>query len=372
MSMRLSIAAAAVLIAACGAVAQTTPQADKAKPADKQVEKQPEVKKLSVGDVAPAIQVEKWIKGDPITGFEKGRVYVVEFWATWCGPCVKAFPHLSELQTKYKDKGVSVVGVNIWERAVDEATFTKVKDFVAGQAEKMSYTVAYDGAAKAMTKTYMEAAGRNGIPSAFIVDKTGKIAWMGHPAGMDNALEGIVAGTWDTGKAKAEADAEAAVQKVLSENRSNPEDMLTALEKLEKEMPAAKTQIDEFRWQIYLMSGKADKALPIIRTKTEAAIAKKDAQALNQFAWILVDPDGPFTKETRDMDLATKAATKAVEFSGEKDGTIIDTLARVYFIKGDIDKAIELQTKAISLVPEEQKAQLQPALDEYKAAKKGG
>ena len=369
MSMRLTFAATALLIAACGAAAQSTPKAEPAK----QTEKQAEAKKLSVGDIAPPIQVEKWIKGDPITGFEKGRVYVVEFWATWCGPCIKAFPHLSELQSKYKDKGVSIVGVNIWERGTDEATFTKVKDFVAGQAEKMAYTVAYDGAAKAMTTSYMEAAGRNGIPSAFIVDKQGKIAWMGHPSSMDNALEQIVAGTWDTTKAKAEADAESAVQKVISANRSNPEDMLTALEKLEKEMPAAKPKIDEFRWQIYLMTGKADKALPIIRTKVDEAMAKKDAQSLNQFAWMLVDPDGPFTKETRDLDLAMKAASKAAEFTGEKDGAILDTLARVYFIKGDIDKAIEVQTKAIAAAPEDQKAQLQPALDEYKAAKnKGG
>jgi thiol-disulfide isomerase/thioredoxin len=369
MSMRLSIAAAALLIAASGAIAQTTPTADKGK----QAEKQAEAKKLSVGDIAPPIQVEKWLKGDPITGFEKGRVYVVEFWATWCGPCIKAFPHLSELQAKYKDKGVSIVGVNIWERGTDEATFTKVKDFVAGQAEKMSYTVAYDGAAKAMTTSYMEAAGRNGIPSAFIVDKAGKIAWMGHPSSMDNALEQIVAGTWDTVKAKAEADAEAAVQKVINANRANPEDMLTALDKLEKEMPAAKPKIDEFRWQIYLMTGQAEKALPVIRTKIDEAITKKDAQSLNQFAWMMVDPDGPFTKENRDLDLAAKAATKAVEFSNEKDGAILDTLARVHFIKGDIDKAIELQTKALAVTPEDQKAQLQPALDEYKAAKnKGG
>lgn len=368
MSMRLSIAAAALLIAASGVVAQSNTKAE----TGKQAEKQAEVKKLSVGDIAPPIQVEKWIKGDPITGFEKGRVYVVEFWATWCGPCVKAFPHLSELQTKYKDKGVSIVGVNIWERGTDEATFTKVKEFVGKQAEKMSYTVAYDGAAKAMTTGYMEAAGRNGIPSAFIVDKAGKIAWMGHPAGMDSALEGIVAGTWDTAKAKAEAETEAAVQKVLAENRADPEALLAALEKLEKENPAAKAQIDQFRWQIYLMNGQADKALPVIRTKVDEAITKKDSQALNQFAWMMVDPDGPFTKDNRDVDLAMKAATKAVEFTNEKDGAILDTLARVYFIKGNVDKAIELQTKAIAVAPEDQKEQLEPALDEYKAAKQGG
>ncbi len=367
MSRHLTIAAAALLISACGAVAQNTPQAEKTK----QTEKQAAPKKLAVGDMAPAIQVEKWVKGDPITGFEKGRVYVVEFWATWCGPCVKAFPHLSELQAKYKDKGVSVVGVNIWERKYDDETFNKIKDFVANQGDKMAYGVAFDGAAKAMTTSYMEAAGRGGIPSAFIVDKQGKIAWIGHPGSMDAALEGIVAGTWDVNKAKSEAEAEAAVQKVVTENRSDPEQMLTAFDKLEKDMPATKSKIDEYRWQVYLMTGKTEKALPIIRTQIETAMTKKDPQALNQFAWIMVDPDGPFTKETRDLDLAMKAAAKAVELTEQKDGQIIDTLARCHFLKGDVDKAIELQTKAIEMSPADQKEQLQPALDEYKAAKKG-
>jgi thiol-disulfide isomerase/thioredoxin len=339
MLTRLSIAAAALLIAAAGAAAQTTPKAEPAKT----TEKQPAPKKLSVGDTAPSIQVEKWVKGDPITGFEKGRVYVMEFWATWCGPCVKAFPHLSELQAKYKDK-VTIVGVNIWERNLNDETFNKVKDFVAGQGDKMAYTVAYDGAAKAMTTSYMEAAGRNGIPSAFIVDKAGKIAWMGHPAGMDAALEGIVAGTWDMNKAKQEAaeaaaaaESQTAVAQIMRNTSSTAATKLEELDKLVAKTPASK---------------------PVV------------AQALNAIAWPMVDPKGSMPKDKIDLELAMKAAKKAVEYTNEKDGMILDTLARVYFVKGDVDKAITLQTKAVELAPAEMKAEMQASLDEFKAAKK--
>ncbi|MEM1422742.1 MAG: TlpA disulfide reductase family protein, partial [Planctomycetota bacterium] len=70
---------------------------------------------LTVGDPAPALTVGQWLKGEPVDAFENGHVYVVEFWATWCGPCIAGMPHLSEVQKEYGDR-VTVIGVNIWER----------------------------------------------------------------------------------------------------------------------------------------------------------------------------------------------------------------------------------------------------------------
>ena len=69
---------------------------------------------LRVGDKAPPIEVEAFLRGEPFEAFEAGRVYVLEFWATWCGPCIGAMPHLSELQARYKDR-VTVLGVDVWE-----------------------------------------------------------------------------------------------------------------------------------------------------------------------------------------------------------------------------------------------------------------
>ncbi|MFM7297514.1 MAG: TlpA family protein disulfide reductase, partial [Planctomycetota bacterium] len=55
----------------------------------------PMVEGLGVGDPAPRLRVGSWLKGEPIAGFEAGRVYVVEFWSTWCLPCEKSIPLLS-------------------------------------------------------------------------------------------------------------------------------------------------------------------------------------------------------------------------------------------------------------------------------------
>src|SRR5881227_3791659 len=87
---------------------------------------------LSVGDPAPKLQVKEFVKGDPVKDLEKGKVYVVEFWATWCGPCRVSIPHLTELGKKHKD--VTIIGVSIAEQ-----DFAKVKPFVEEMGDKIDY-----------------------------------------------------------------------------------------------------------------------------------------------------------------------------------------------------------------------------------------
>src|SRR3954463_3704223 len=89
---------------------------------------------LKVGDPAPKLSIDKWVKGEPVKEFEKGKVYVVEFWATWCGPCKVSIPHVTKLQAKFKDKGLVVIGVDVWERDL-----AKVEPFVTEMGDKMNY-----------------------------------------------------------------------------------------------------------------------------------------------------------------------------------------------------------------------------------------
>src|SRR6516225_10230386 len=69
---------------------------------------------LKVGDPAPKLEVKEFLKGEPVASLEKGKIYVIEFWATWCGPCRTSIPHVTELQKKHKD--VVFIGVSVWER----------------------------------------------------------------------------------------------------------------------------------------------------------------------------------------------------------------------------------------------------------------
>ena len=149
---------------------------------------------LTIGSPAPPLNVSEWVQGGPISSFEAGQVYVVEFWATWCGPCKATIPHLSKLAAKHAGR-VTVVGVDIWER---DGGPEKIRAFVANMGDRMIYPVAIDTADNFMAIEWMEASGRQGIPSSFVVDGTGKIAWIGHPSGgLDEVLEQILAGTYD-------------------------------------------------------------------------------------------------------------------------------------------------------------------------------
>ncbi|MEX2218441.1 MAG: redoxin family protein [Phycisphaerales bacterium] len=342
--------------------------------------------KLALGDKAPAITVEEWVKGEPVTGFEKGKTYVVEYWATWCGPCIAAIPHLTEVQKEYKSKGVTVLGIAASESGADPAKkLEKVKTFVEDKGDEMGYKVAFD-ADRSMSQAWMEAAGQNGIPCTFIVNGEGKVAWIGHPTQMDEPLKQIVEGKWDLAaeatKAKKAAEGRAKTEKLFEQLRDamqngEEEKALTLMDDIMEANPAMAPQFAGTKFKM-LGAQDNDKAYQWARKAVDTT-CKDSAQALNAIAWTIVDPeDDTFTK--KDLDLALKAATRADELTKSKDAAITDTLAKVYFDKGDVTKAVELQERAVKLLddmPEMQREQmeqeLKDRLKQFKdAAKKKG
>ena len=137
---------------------------------------------LDVGDKMPALSVKQWVVGRPVTAnLVRGKVVVVEFWATWCGPCRTTIPHLNKLHEKYRDKQVVVCGIT-------REDANTVKPFL--KQVPMKYHVGVDTGKT--HELYMK--GIPGIPHAYVVDQSGKVAWHGHPmAGMDQVVEKLVA-----------------------------------------------------------------------------------------------------------------------------------------------------------------------------------
>lgn len=286
--------------------------------------------KGQLGAAAAPLDGLVWVKGQPVS-FQPKKVYVVEFWATWCGPCRQSIPHLTEIQKQFKDKGVTVIGIS------DESVDT-VRPFVEKMGGQMDYTVAIDKSKK-VGRNYMEAYGQNGIPTAFIVDGSGRIVWLGHPLdGMDEVLAQVVEGTFDSA-----AWAQAQQQR----------------QELERQIG------DLFRQ--YFTGLESSQPSEQTRLIAEQIIEKAPAGALNEMAWaILTEVD----QAQRDYAIALKAAEKANTLAGGKDASILDTYGLALFKNGKIAEAVAVQTKAVELAAgnEAMLGEFKSRLEQFKAA----
>jgi thiol-disulfide isomerase/thioredoxin len=160
---------------------------------------------LNIGDPAPSVSHVAWLKGEPVKGFKKGMVYVVEFWATWCGPCKANIPKLTALAKKYEGT-VSIIGIDVWE-STDRRDLTfgkRVSAFVNGEGDTMDYHVAADDPSEDTANAWMKAAGEGSIPTSFVIGKDGMIAWIGHAEGLERVLDEVTANKFDVQAARAQ------------------------------------------------------------------------------------------------------------------------------------------------------------------------
>jgi thiol-disulfide isomerase/thioredoxin len=326
---------------------------------------------LKVGDRAPALVMAKWVQGEPVKEFEKGTAYLVEFWATWCGPCRASIPHLNEIHHKFKDKGLVVIGQNCWER--DEKL---VAPFVANMGDKMTYRVALDDKEGSqmgkMAETWMQAAGRNGIPSAFLVDTKGVVAWIGHPMQLqDSLIEDVLAGKYDVEKAAGDyAETEgkqAGLQAAwLALNQAIAakqwEEATAKLADLDKLLPAGdRLTHDTMTINILLGKGDLEQAYKLMASVSEANLGNAALQ--NEFAWRLATDK---SIHQPDLKLAETFATRANEAAGGRDASILDTLARVNFAQGKLERAVVLEEQAVVMAQGDQKTQFDKVLSHYR------
>ena len=118
---------------------------------------------LKVGDTLP-----------DLTGFKlegtlpdslKGKVVILDFWASWCGPCAESFPVMDELQKKYQDQGLVIVAVSVDEKAAKMETFLK--------KNPVSFTVVRDAEHKLVATVEPPT-----MPTSFIIDREGKVRFL--------------------------------------------------------------------------------------------------------------------------------------------------------------------------------------------------
>ena len=289
---------------------------------------------LLPGDKAPEVKAQAWVKGKEITKIPAGKIHVIEFWATWCGPCKTSIPHLTELAKKHKGK-VEFAGISVWEDGDDIKG--QVEKIVAGMGDKMGYSVAVDDEAGTVAKAWMEASSSRGIPTAFIVDKSGTVAWIGHPMELDKPLEAVIAGKHDVAAARtaylaeldkqAKADAmqariEAALKQYMAGQKT---EALAELDKIAAESLDAKPDVMTVKLRLFLLDDQ-DKAKALV---IESAKDEKLRMALAIFSIsTALDKDGDLPFACFVSDTTVAALTKdepfvlfycSVAFSRSKD-----------------------------------------------------
>jgi thiol-disulfide isomerase/thioredoxin len=100
----------------------------------------------------------------------KGKVVVIDFWATWCGPCVKEMPHMKELYAKYHDQGVEFIGVSL-DQSKEDGGLDSLKNFV--KQNGIRWPQYYQG--KYWDSEFSRSWGILAIPAVFVVDTEGKL-----------------------------------------------------------------------------------------------------------------------------------------------------------------------------------------------------
>jgi thiol-disulfide isomerase/thioredoxin len=109
----------------------------------------------------------------------KGKIVVVDFWATWCGPCMAEAAHMVAVNEKYSGKGMQFLGISLDDDP------SALKNIIA--EKKFTWPMSYEG--RGWEGSTPKAWGVNSIPQTFIIGPDGDVLWRGHPANIDAAIE---------------------------------------------------------------------------------------------------------------------------------------------------------------------------------------
>jgi thiol-disulfide isomerase/thioredoxin len=316
---------------------------------------------LGPGQAAPELAIDQWLKGEPVARFEPGRVYVIEFWATWCGPCVQGIGHLTELQREFGPAGLTVIGVTARDARNE---LPAIKQMVAMRGEGMDYSVAFD-ANGTTYRRYMTAAKQTGIPASFVIGKDGTLEFVGHPSALDLVVPKLLDGTWNREQDLANVrKAQAALAEIDALYRQKTDvpasqDALTKIKAFEAAWPRYADQYLLTRAEFERRAGDIESMHRTLDAVEARAMKVRDLLTLRGIAI----RNFAHQSEPGMLERMERVAEASVAFSGETDGTGMRILAKIYYSRGKLQPAIDMMKKAVAHVEPGVKARLEAELE---------
>lgn len=320
---------------------------------------------LVPGSPAPPLSIREWVKGRRIQQMSPRGIYVVEFWATWCPPCIDLIPKLTEKAKKNRD--VTFIGVSIWEDNDNKA----VQNFVRKMGSKMDYNVGWSGNQEGMAQTWVGAAGGTYIPYAFIVkDRT--IQWIGHPEGLAQPLAAIKKGSWDVnmaaaayrtqiGSELAETKGGESLQRArdLAE-RGSISEARTLLAKIKGEFPDSKFIQSQAEVLEKFVLGQVDQKAFIMEVRSAQTTDQRETLAM-----AAMDLVGP----ARTRDLAVQAAELLM--AGPESLGVINAAMNIYMAAGLEEKSKEAAQRGVRFMSSRRKPGDSELFEMFRSVAKG-
>ncbi len=367
-SLLIPLVAGAFVLGLSAASQDPKDESPTSQPTSKPTEEKKRPFDLMIGDPAPAIHADEWLTGDALQ-LEKGKIYFVYFWATWSAPSIGDFKPLSELHDKYADKDFAVIGFTSEDERGNR--LFSVKKTIEEHAENISYPLAWDSKGVTLDR-YMTASGHRNLPHGYLIDKSGRIAFLGHPGAIGDTLDALLAGTFDIDAAAKEyADMvnEALTRRELEGRISDGYregrlgDVILALDELIALGPKYKHYaVNKFRLLLKDLKDP-DSAYAWALEAAESCLADDD-NMLNTLAYSIVIR-GDF--EPKNYDVAMKLAQRAVKVSKGKNGQAWNTVGVIHFTLGKYQEAVDAMEKAVEFaLSEPQKKSYKSALGTYR------